>query len=179
MACTPRATLPTDRCHLNDAAVRINRHHRDDTAIGEEYMVERTISVHEDLPALAANLFKLRHKPLEIAGWQGEQKPIAGPIRWGSAPGCGTGAPPRPEPSRLRCKASEDPGKVPLAGVFGFVRRGGDVCSCAGFRTPECRDYPRVLTAGVRKAPRHEIAVGSAPVVRRALWGFGGGAGLE
>jgi hypothetical protein len=68
-----RATLPPHRCHLNDAAVRVNRHHRDDTAIGEEHMVERAISVHEDLPALAANLFKLRHKPLEIAGWQGEQ----------------------------------------------------------------------------------------------------------
>jgi hypothetical protein len=66
------ATLPTDRCHLNDTAVRINRHRRDDPAIGEEYMVERTISVHEDLPALAANLFKLRHKALEIAAWQGE-----------------------------------------------------------------------------------------------------------
>jgi hypothetical protein len=43
-------------------------------------MVERTVSVHEDLLALAANVFKLRHKPLEIAGWQGEQKPITGPI---------------------------------------------------------------------------------------------------
>jgi hypothetical protein len=42
-------------------------------------MVERTISVHEDLRALAPNLFKLRHKPLEIAGGQGKQKPIAGP----------------------------------------------------------------------------------------------------
>ena len=40
-----RATLPPDRCHLNDTAVRINRHHRDDTAVGEEYMVERTIGV--------------------------------------------------------------------------------------------------------------------------------------
>ncbi|MFM9841446.1 MAG: hypothetical protein ACKVOI_00610 [Dongiaceae bacterium] len=40
------ATLPADRCHLNDAAVRIDRHHRDDAAVGEEYMVERTISVH-------------------------------------------------------------------------------------------------------------------------------------
>jgi hypothetical protein len=43
-------------------------------------VVERTISVHEDLPALAANLFKVWQNPLEIAGWQGEQKPIAGPI---------------------------------------------------------------------------------------------------
>jgi hypothetical protein len=66
------ATLPTDCCHLNDAAVRINRYHRDDTAVWEEYMVERTVGVHEDLLALAANLFKLRHKLLEIAGWQGE-----------------------------------------------------------------------------------------------------------
>jgi hypothetical protein len=35
-------------------------------------MVERTVSVHEHLLALAANVFKLRHKPLEIAGWKGE-----------------------------------------------------------------------------------------------------------
>jgi hypothetical protein len=68
----PGATLPTNRCHLNDAAVRINRHHRDDTAIGEEDMVERTIGVHENLPALAANVFKLRHESREIAGWQGK-----------------------------------------------------------------------------------------------------------
>src|ERR1700720_3657371 len=67
-----RATLSTDRCHLNDTAVRINGHHRDDTAVGEEYMVERTISVHKDLPAIAANVFKLRHKLLEIRGWQVE-----------------------------------------------------------------------------------------------------------
>ena len=77
-----RATLPADRRHLNDTAVRINRHHRDDTAVGEEYMIERTISIHQDLRALAANLFKLRHKLPEIGGWQGEQKPIAGPIGW-------------------------------------------------------------------------------------------------
>src|SRR5580692_6403943 len=37
---------------------------------------------------------------------------------------CTRDTPLAPEPSRLRCKASEDPGKVPLAGVFGFVRRG-------------------------------------------------------
>jgi hypothetical protein len=76
-----RATLPTDRCRLNDAAVRINRDHRHDPAIGEEDMVERTVSVHENLPALAANVLQLRHESLEIAGWQGKQKPIAGPIR--------------------------------------------------------------------------------------------------
>ena len=75
-----RATLPTDRRHLDDIAVRINRHNRDDTAIGEEYMVERTISVYENLFASAANVFKLRHESLEIAGGQSEQKPIARPI---------------------------------------------------------------------------------------------------
>jgi hypothetical protein len=35
-------------------------------------VVERTISVHQDLPALAANLFKLWQESLEIAGWQGK-----------------------------------------------------------------------------------------------------------
>jgi hypothetical protein len=29
---------------------------------------------------LAGNVFKLRHKPLEIAGRQGKQEPIARPI---------------------------------------------------------------------------------------------------
>jgi hypothetical protein len=43
-------------------------------------MVERTIGVHEDLRAVAANLFELRHKPLEIAGGQRQQKPITWPI---------------------------------------------------------------------------------------------------
>jgi hypothetical protein len=42
------AALPADRCHLNDTAVRINRHHRDDTAIGEErdaaVQVERALT---------------------------------------------------------------------------------------------------------------------------------------
>jgi hypothetical protein len=75
-----RATLPTDRCHLDDAAVLINCYYRDDTAIGEIYMVERTVGVHQHLPALAGDVFELRHEPLEIAGWQGEQKPIARPI---------------------------------------------------------------------------------------------------
>jgi hypothetical protein len=31
-----RATLPTDRCHLNDAAVRINRDHRDTPLSGKK-----------------------------------------------------------------------------------------------------------------------------------------------
>jgi hypothetical protein len=33
---------------------------------------------------------------------------------------------------------------------------------------------PRVDAAGVRKAPRHEIAGNGALAVPRALWGFGG-----
>jgi hypothetical protein len=43
-------------------------------------VVERTISVHENLLAAAANVFKLWHEPLEITGWKGKQKPVAGPI---------------------------------------------------------------------------------------------------
>jgi hypothetical protein len=35
-------------------------------------MIERSISVHENLLALATNVFKLRHESLEIAGWQGK-----------------------------------------------------------------------------------------------------------
>jgi hypothetical protein len=37
-----------------------------------------------------------------------------------------------------------------------FCSAGGGLC--AGFRTPECRAYPRAQSAGVRKAPKHEIA---------------------
>ena len=43
-------------------------------------MIERTISVHQNLLALAANVLKRRRELLEIGGWQGEQKPIARPI---------------------------------------------------------------------------------------------------
>ena len=32
---------------------------------------------------------------------------------------------------------------------------------CAGFRTPAATSYPRAPEAGVRKAPRHEIAGGT------------------
>ena len=37
-------------------------------------MVERTISVHQDLRTMAFNLFKLRHQPFEMAWWQGEER---------------------------------------------------------------------------------------------------------
>jgi hypothetical protein len=67
-----RATLTTNRCHLDRAAIRINRQDRYDTAVREEHVVERPVGVHEDLLAVAANLLQLRHKPFEIAGWQRE-----------------------------------------------------------------------------------------------------------
>src|SRR5216683_4310254 len=56
-----------------------------------------------------------------------------------------------------------------------FTSKGDQVCSCAGFRMPACRDHPHARTAGVRKAPRHEIAGCGAPTVQRVLWGFGVG----
>jgi len=43
-------------------------------------MVKRTIGVHQNLPTLTANLFKLGRKPLEIARRQRKQKPIARPV---------------------------------------------------------------------------------------------------
>jgi len=49
-------------------------------------MVEEAISVHQDLRAVAADALKLRHQPSEIGGWQGEQKPVAGPIGRGTHP---------------------------------------------------------------------------------------------
>jgi PAS domain-containing protein len=75
-----RATLPADGRHLDDAAVGVDRHHRDDTGIGEIYEVERTIGVHQDLPALIGQLFQLRRQALEIGRRQGEQKPVARPV---------------------------------------------------------------------------------------------------
>jgi hypothetical protein len=42
-------------------------------------MVERTVGVHQDFTAGAANVFEFGHKAFEVGGWQGEQKPIAGP----------------------------------------------------------------------------------------------------
>ena len=44
----------------------------------------------------------------------------------------------------------------------------------------QSRALPRAHAAGVRKAPRHEIAAGgSAAAVPQALWGFGHGRELE
>ena len=39
--------------------------------------------------------------------------------------------------------------------------------------------YRRAEAAGGRKAPRHEVAGGSAPAGQRALWGFVRGARLR
>src|ERR1700719_2895296 len=44
-------------------------------------------------------------------------------------------------------------------------------------RQPRCQ--PRAPAAGVRKAPRHEIAVGRARRVQQALWRFDRSVGLE
>jgi len=38
--------------------------------------------------------------------------------------------------------------------------------------TPGLRRQPRAPTAGVREAPRHEIAGGGAPELQQRLWGF-------
>jgi hypothetical protein len=66
------ATLPTNRCHLDDTSIRIHRNDRDNTAVGKEDMVERTIGVHENLPTLTFNLLKFRQESREIARWQGK-----------------------------------------------------------------------------------------------------------
>jgi hypothetical protein len=39
--------------------------------------------------------------------------------------------------------------------------------------------FRTAVAAGVQKAPRHEVAGSLALAVRRALWGFDGGAELE
>ena len=43
---------------------------------------------------------------------------------------------------------------------------------CAGFSDAEGVGSPHALRVGVGEAPRHEVAGGGAPAVRRALWGL-------
>jgi hypothetical protein len=74
------ATFPANRCHFDGTAVRINRHDRYDATIWKKNIIERAIGVHQDLTVLAGNLFKLRHQPLEIAGWERKQEAILRPI---------------------------------------------------------------------------------------------------
>jgi hypothetical protein len=57
-------------CHLDDTAIGINSHHGDDTAIGEEYVVERTIGVAARATAdYEASLMK-RSPPFHALGWR-------------------------------------------------------------------------------------------------------------
>jgi hypothetical protein len=49
------ATLPANRCHFDDTAVRINRHDRYDATIGKKNIIERAIGVQQDLTVLAGN----------------------------------------------------------------------------------------------------------------------------
>ncbi len=64
-----------------------------------------------------------------------------------------------------------------LTAVGSFLRRHRPFRSAVVqvSRTPGLRIHPRALAAGVREAPRHEIAGSGAPTVQRALWGFSGG----
>ena len=44
-------------------------------------MVERTVSIDQDLLAFAMYVFELRHKLREVCRRKGKQKPVAGPTR--------------------------------------------------------------------------------------------------
>src|SRR5206468_871990 len=74
------ATLSAHRCHFDGAPVRIHRHYRDDTTIWKKNIIERAVGVLQDLTRSAGNPFKLRHQPLETAGWQSEDETIASPF---------------------------------------------------------------------------------------------------
>jgi hypothetical protein len=75
-----RATLSADRGHFDGTPVGIHRHHRDDTDVWKKNIIERAISVQQDLTRSAGNPFKLRQQPLEIAGWESEEETIARPV---------------------------------------------------------------------------------------------------
>jgi ABC transporter substrate binding protein len=83
------------------------------------------------------------------------------PERYMRPGGCLACQDPRPANSRQAARAHRRGDRIVWADVricAGFI--------CAGFRTPAMTIWPRALTAGVRKAPRHEIASGgSAPTV--------------
>ena len=68
-------------------------------------------------------------------------------------------------------------GKDSIARAFFLaVRESGPV---QVFGRRQSRINPHARATGVGKAPRQEIAVGGSAAVRRALWGFSRGAGLE
>jgi hypothetical protein len=64
-------------------------------------VVERTVGIHQDLPAPAGDVLELRHELPEIGGRQGEQKPIAGPVR----------------------RSFHTLNDIPIAGAIGVLRR--------------------------------------------------------
>jgi hypothetical protein len=74
------AAFPANRRHLYDAAVFVNGHDRDDTPIGKENRIERTVSIQQNFSQLTGNWFKVRHEASEITRWQRKQEPIAGRI---------------------------------------------------------------------------------------------------
>src|SRR5215831_1828509 len=68
--------------------------------------------------------------------------------------------------------------------VIGSSLSLGNFRFCVGFSDACMTSYPRAPTAGVRKAPRQEIAGGGPSRMQRALWRFsrsgdvaGGGSG--
>src|SRR2546421_11352439 len=63
-----------------------------------------------------------------------------------------------------------DPGLILLPVRNRFVGMSGYVQVS---RTPAWRGHPRAPTAGVREAPRHEIALSGQRRLQQALWGFG------
>jgi len=65
--------------------------------------------------------------------------------------------------------------KVPRAAGY----RASDFVLCEDARTPAWRTSPRAPTAGVREAPRHEIAGRwGAPIRLRERWGLSTSLGL-
>jgi len=71
------ATLAAHRRHLDDVAIGVNCHDGNDAAVGEEDMIDRGVYVQQYLILFAADEREVGHKLIEIARWEGEQKPIA------------------------------------------------------------------------------------------------------
>ena len=77
----PGAAFAADRGHLDDAAVGVDRHHRDYPAVWKIDVVERAVRVDEDLLAVALDKLEVGKELFEVARRQSEQQPVAGPIR--------------------------------------------------------------------------------------------------
>ena len=63
---------------------------------------------------------------------------------------------------------------MPESGTYGSVR--GALSNERPYRDPTTTISRRALTAGVQKAPRHEVAGSWATGWQRVLWGFKRGA---